>query len=111
MQANVILIGSMGLGSGNEELGGLILANFLRLLGERDDLPKYIILWNEGVKIAIKDSIWINHLKKLEERGVEIISCQTCIEYFQLEGLMAVGRIGTMVQIQKILFTNPVLTV
>jgi len=107
----VILIGSASLGAGNEELGGLILANFLRLVGEREDLPKYIILWNDGVKVALQGSLWINHLKRLEDSGVDIISCRTCVEYFGIEDQIGVGRIGTMPQIQEILFSHQVLTV
>jgi len=108
---DAILIGSTGLGSGNQELGGLILANFLRILGERDELPDYLVLWNEGVKIALADSLSMAHLKKLEERGVKIISCRTCVEYLGLEGQTAVGEIGTMHEIQEILLASRVLTV
>ena len=111
MNCDVILIGQPGLGAGDMQLGGLLLANFLRLLGERDDNPEYIILWNEGVRIAVKGSNWINHLKKLEEQGVKIVCCQTCIEFLGLEGQIAVGVIGNMPGIQEILFTSHVLTV
>lgn len=111
MDDMVIVVGSKGLGSGSEELGGLILANFLRVLGEKENLPKYIVLWNDGVKTALGDSLCINHLKKLEELGVRIISCRTCIEYFGLEDKVVVGEIGTMPQIQDLLLTNQVLTV
>ena len=111
MQTDVILIGSTGLGAGDSQLGGLILANFLRLLGEHDDRPEYLILWNDGVRIALEGSLWIAHLKKLDELGVKIISCRTCIEFFGIEDQTAVGEIGTMLQIQEILFTNQVLTV
>ena len=111
MDYDVILIGNAGLGAGNRKLGGLILANFLRLLGEREDKPEYIILWNEGVKIAAEDSSWIHHLKRLEEQGVKIIPCLTCVEYLGLEGRIAVGEIKGMMQIQEILFEKRVLTV
>jgi intracellular sulfur oxidation DsrE/DsrF family protein len=111
MNSNVVLIGGAGLGSGSAELGGAILANFLRLLGDRDELLEYIVLWNDGVKIAVRDSLWLEHLRKLVERGVKIISCRTCVEYFGLEPSMAIGEIGTMPQIQELLLTNRVLTV
>jgi len=111
MNHDVILIGQPGLGSGDMELGGMILANFLRLLGERESLPEYIVLWNEGVKIAVQDSSWINHLKNLEDKGVKILSCQTCVEFFGLEGKIAVGEINGMAQIQEILLSRRVLTV
>ena len=111
MEHDIILVGTSGLGSGSQELGGLILANFLRILGERGDLPNYIVLWNDGVKIALEGAPWLPHLKKLEERGVKIISCRTCVEYFGLEGKTAVGEIWPMQRIQEILLSSRVLTV
>lgn len=111
MNYDVILIGQPGLGAGDAQLGGLILANFLRLLGEREEKPEFIILWNEGVRIAVEDSKWVQHLKRLEEQDVEIVCCQTCIEFLGLEGQIAVGVIGNMPGIQEILFTERVLTV
>ena len=111
MNHDVILIGQAGLGAGDPQLGGLILANFLRLLGEREEKPEYIILWNEGVKIAVEGSSWLDHLKRLQEQGVKIISCRTCIEFLGLEGQIAVGEIGNMAGIQDILFSRRVLTI
>jgi selenium metabolism protein YedF len=111
MKHDVILIGNAGLGAGDSQLGGMILANFLKLLGERDDQPEYIILWNSGVQIVAEGSNWINHLKVLQEQGVKIIACRTCLEFFGLEDKVAVGEIGNMAQIQEILFSKDVLTV
>jgi len=111
MEHDAIVIGSTGLGSGNQELGGLILANFLRLLGERNEVPRFLILWNDGVRIALEGSLWLAHLKKLEERGVRIVCCRTCIEYFGLEGKTAIGEIWPMAEIQETLLTNRVMTV
>jgi hypothetical protein len=111
MNYDVILIGNARLGAGNQQLGGLILANFLRLLGDRESLPEYIILWNEGVTIAASGSNWIEHLKRLQGLGVRIILCQTCLEFFGLEEQVGVGEIGNMPQIQEIIFSKRVLTV
>lgn len=111
MNCDVVLIGQAGLGAGDAELGGLILANFLRMLGEREEKPAYIILWNEGVRIAVEGSNWINHLRRLDEQGVKIICCRTCIEFLGLEGQIAVGVIGNMPGILEILLTERVLTV
>jgi len=110
MNHDVILIGNAGLGNGNQ-LGGLILANFLRLLGEREALPECIILWNEGVSIAAEGSSHVEHLERLAGRGVRIILCRTCVEFLGLEDRIAVGEIGNMAQIQDILFSRRVLAV
>jgi hypothetical protein len=111
MSCDVILIGQAGLGSGDPKLGGLILANFLRMLGDRDEKPEYIVLWNEGVRIAVEDSDWILHLRRLEEQGVKIVCCLTCIEFLGLEGRIPEGWVGNMARIQEILFSRCVLTV
>lgn len=111
MEYDAILIGSNGLGSGDSELGGKILGNFLRLLGERDDKPGYILLWNSGVKIAAEGSECLPHLFELEAHGVTILLCQTCVEFFGLAGQIAAGKVTGMPQIQDILFTRKVLTV
>jgi hypothetical protein len=108
---DVILIGSQGMGSPDEKLGSLILGIFLRILGDRKELPKYIILWNGGVKNATRDSDILSCLKTLQDRGVEIISCRTCVEYFELENDIAVGVIDGMARIQDILTSHQVLTV
>lgn len=111
MNYDVILLGNAGLGSGDRQLGGMILANFLRLLSEGAALPEYIVLWNEGVSIAAEGSNWIEHLKKLQELGVKIVLCRTCVEFLGLDDKIAVGEIGNMVQIQELIFTKRVLTV
>ena len=110
MDHDVILIGNAGLGSGNK-LGGAILANFLRLLGEREHRPEYIVLWNEGVSIAVEGSDWIEHLKRLQDLGVKVVLCRTCIEFLGVEDKIAVGEIGNMAGIQEILLTRRVLAV
>lgn len=111
MVTEAVLIGSDVLGSPDRDLGRVLMGNFVRLLGEREELPKYIVLWNAGVKLAVEGSDDLGYMKRLEERGVKIVSCRTCLEYFQLEGKVAVGEIVGMVQIQDILTTHQVLTV
>ncbi len=111
MKNEVILIRQAGLGHGDPQLGNLILTNFLQLLGERHELPKYIILLNEGVTLAQEGSNVIEYLIKLSECGVKILACQTSVEYFALEDKISVGEIANMQQIQDILFSHEVLTI
>lgn len=111
MNQEVILIGAPGLGKGDDTLGGLIMANFLRLLGERSDKPKYIVCWNAGIALMTAESSSYPHLQALERAGVEILACRTCCEYLDLEAKIAVGSITGMPQIQEVLFSHAVLTV
>ncbi len=111
MTGKAMVIGSDSLGSPDRTLGQILMGNFLRLLGERDDLPSYIILWNGGVLLAVEGSDKVDHLKRLVERGVKVVSCRTCVEYFDLEGKIGVGEIDGMARIIDILAAHQVLTV
>jgi selenium metabolism protein YedF len=98
MPSKTILIQSEGLGRGNDQLGAMLMANFLRLLGESGDKPSTLIFWNGGVKLACEGSKMLDHLKKLELQGIEILACTTCLEYYELVDKLKVGKPTTMVK-------------
>jgi selenium metabolism protein YedF len=96
MVSKVILIQSEGLGEGDEDLGKMLMANFLRLLGESSVKPQTMVFWNGGVRLLCEGSNVLVHLKKLEEQGVEILGCSTCLEYFELKEKLKAGQPTTM---------------
>ena len=96
MPSKVILIQSEGLGRGNEELGELLMSNFLRLLGESRDKPATLVFWNTGVRLVCEGSWALGHIKELEDQGVEILACRTCLEFFDLTDKLKVGKLTTM---------------
>jgi selenium metabolism protein YedF len=98
MSSKVILIQSEVLGRGNDELGELIMSNFLRLLVESLDKPTSLVFWNTGVKLVCEGSWALVHLKKLAEQGVEILACSTCLDYFELTDKLKVGKPTNMVK-------------
>lgn len=111
MKDKVLLIGAEGLGRGDDRLGGLIMGNLLRLLAEDGDEPSIICLWNGGVRLACEGSPVLDHLKVLESRGTKILSCRTCLEYFDLTGHVRVGIISTMKEIKSLLMNREVVSV
>lgn len=98
MSSKVILIQSEVLGRGNDELGELIMSNFIRLLAESPDKPASLVFWNTGVKLVCEGSWALAHLKKLEEQGVAILACSTCLDYFELTDKLKVGQPTNMVK-------------
>ena len=109
MSAKVILIQAEGLGRGEDRLGKMLMANFLRLLGESKDQPASLVFWNTGVRLVCQDSPVLEHLKRLEQEGVEILACTTCLEYFDLVDKLKIGKPTTMVKsIQSMLNTETV---
>lgn len=111
MTNEVVLINSDTLGAPDAKLGAILTSSFLRLLGQRAEVPKIIILLNAGVKLAVKGAETVEFLKVLEERGVAIISCRTCVDYFGIEADIAVGQIDGMIRIQDELTSHQVLTI
>jgi len=109
MSEKTFLIQSEGLGRGDDKLGMMLMANFLRLLGESSDKPTTIAFWNSGVKVACEGSPSLDHLKRLEAQGVEILACTTCLEFFDVVDKLRVGKPTTMVKsIQSMMTTEMV---
>jgi len=97
LRHKVVLIRGEGMGQGNDELGMMLLANFLRMLGEKDEfVPRMIFLLNHGVKIACQGSVMLAYLSKLVEKGTNLVICKTCLEYLELTDQVAVGKVGGM---------------
>ena len=109
MRPKIFLIQSEGLGRGDEQLGSMLMANFLRLLGESEDKPSGMIFWNTGVRLACEGSPVLNRLKQLEEQGVKLLACTTCLEHFELTDKLVVGKPTNMMKsIQSMLDSDVV---
>jgi selenium metabolism protein YedF len=98
MPSKVILIQSEGLGRGDDQLGKMLMANFIRLLTESQDKPHTVVFWNTGVRLACEGSPVLDYLQCLEGQGVEILACTTCLEYFDLTDKLKTGKPTTMVK-------------
>lgn len=92
----VIVIDSDKMGDGEDELGITLMKGFIYTLTELETLPKTIIFYNKGVLLTSKTPECINNLKKLEEVGVEILSCGACANYYHVENEIKVGTITNM---------------
>lgn len=109
MAPKTFLIQSQGLGRGEDQLGLMLMANFLRLLGESAEKPAKLIFWNTGVRLVCEGSQVLDHLKRLETQGIELAACSTCLEYFGLMDKIKVGKPTTMVKsVQSMLNTETV---
>ena len=79
----VVSIGSDKMGEGEDELGKILIKGFIYALTEAETLPKTVLLYNKGVLLASTFEDTVKDLKVLEERGVEILSCGTCANFYQ----------------------------
>ncbi|MDW7740431.1 MAG: sulfurtransferase-like selenium metabolism protein YedF [Bacillota bacterium] len=99
----VLFIGTNELGSGSTELGQLLMRNFIYTLTQREELPQAIVFMNSGVRLSIESSPVSEELKELEAKGVIILVCGTCLDYYQLKEEHRAGQVSNMYDISDLL--------
>ena len=92
----VVVLSSNQMGNGSEELGQILMKGFIFALTELDELPSTVLLYNSGVKLSTESSNSIEDLKTLQAQGVEILSCGTCLNYYDLTEKLQVGDVTNM---------------
>lgn len=94
--SDVVVIASEFMGSGDDELGAVLMKGFVFALTQLDELPATVLLYNGGVKLACAGSASLDDLKALAEAGVEIMSCGTCLNHYGLADQLGVGEVTNM---------------
>ena len=95
----IMVIASDKMGDGETALGETLMKGFIYTLTEMESLPKAILFYNKGVFLTASNETTIKDLRILEERGVEILSCGACLNFYHLENNIAVGSITNMYNI------------
>lgn len=98
----VVLKGKL-MGDGDEKLGVMLMRAFVNSLTDSDILPKNIIIYNEGVFLALEGNDTAESLKTLADKGVTVTVCGTCVEFYGVKERLAVGNISNMYKITEIL--------
>ena len=95
----VVQITASTMGSGDDELGALLMRSFVKTQADLEDRPDAMIFYNSGVKLCCEGSLLLDDIRALEAMGIEIIACGTCLNYFDLGAQLAVGRVTDMLEI------------
>lgn len=95
----LVFIAADTIGAGDDTLGGNLMYNFMATLKELGTDLWRIIMVNAGVKLAVSDNRCMEELKKLEESGVSILVCGTCLEHFGLTDQRKVGEVTNMLDV------------
>jgi selenium metabolism protein YedF len=99
MKDTVIQITSNGMGKGEQALQHKLIVKYLELIQTNDSLPNAITFYTEGVKLVVDGSPALEQLHALESKGVRLIICSTCLEYYGLTDKVQVGIVGGMTDI------------
>ena len=97
----ILVVSSDIMGRGDAELGNILVRAFFHTLGEVDPLPQTIIFFNAGVKLACQGSPVLDDLRALENSGIEMLVCGTCLGYFELKEELGVGQVSNMYDIAE----------
>ena len=92
----VVAINSARMGHGHDELGTVLMKGFIFALTQQDKLPSTILFYNGGANLTIEGSASLEDLKNLEAQGVEIMTCGTCLNYYNVADKLAVGEVTNM---------------
>src|SRR4030042_1480576 len=92
----VILITRNGMGEADPIWQLKLMGTYLKLLDEHDMLPGAICFYTDGVRLTVEGSPVLETLQSLERKGVHLILCSTCLNYFNLLDKAKVGIVGGM---------------
>ena len=92
----VVAVDTDAMGRGSDELGKTLLKGFLFAVRQLPELPKTILFYNGGTKLTAQGSDSLEDLRDMEARGVEILTCGTCLNYYGLTEQLAVGSVTNM---------------
>ncbi len=95
----VVQLDSATMGSGDDELGALLLRGFIKTLSKVQPPPDTVICYNGAVNLCCRGSVVLEDLRALDAAGVSIIACGTCLNFYGLAGQLAVGRVTDMLEI------------
>jgi len=101
-----LLVTSDRLGDGPEELGLLLMKNFIITLLESAELPDKILFMNRGVLLTTEGSELLEALEKLGNRGVEVLSCGVCLDFFGKREAVRAGSVTNMFTIVESLMSG-----
>jgi selenium metabolism protein YedF len=108
----VIVLGSETMGRGDDGLGARLMGSYLRTLTTVDPKPEAIVFYNAAVKLLAPASPHLEALRALDEHGVELLACVTCLEFFELVQRLAVGQVSNMREIvQRTMAATKVVTI
>lgn len=104
----VLLVPADTFGRGEHpELGQLLCRNFFHALTEARPLPALVILLNSGAKLAVEGSPVLEDLRCLQDLGVRLLVCGTCLNHYGLKDRLAAGEISNMYEIAEALLAAP----
>jgi selenium metabolism protein YedF len=84
------------MGRGSDELGEILMKAFVNTLKETNPLPSHLVFYNSGINLTVEGSSLLETFRELQHKGVVLLVCGTCAEYFKKKESVRVGTISNM---------------
>ncbi len=94
LSSTVFLVTRNGMGWGDENLQKQLLKNYLNMILENGSFASAICFYTEGVRLVTEGSPVLDALRDLEQKGVQLIVCRTCLAFYGLTASVKVGVVG-----------------
>ncbi len=99
----IYIINSDSMGQGDQALGKKLIGTFLKKLWADCETVDKLIFYNAGVKLLTKQAGCLDALNGLNDKGVELLACGTCVDYYQIGDKVEIGMISNMATIVELM--------
>jgi selenium metabolism protein YedF len=100
-----LVVSSDKLGMGDDKLGEMLMKSYIFALSEADTVPDDLLFINGGVNLTIETSSVLDSLKKLVERGSNVLVCGACLDFYNVKDKLSIGEITNMYTIVELMNT------
>lgn len=91
--------------SEDQDFSANLLNLFLQTLLQSGHEPRAILMVNSGVKLMDPDGPYIKVLNELREKGIEVLACGLCLDYYGLKSKVEIEQVTNMFAICEYLFS------
>lgn len=96
---NLKKLATKQLGTGDEQLGRLLMKSYLQSLSEAETVPTQLLFFNRGAFLTNQAANTLADLQQLAEKGTTIQTCGACLDFYHLTDTLAIGSITNMYEI------------
>jgi sulfur relay (sulfurtransferase) complex TusBCD TusD component (DsrE family) len=106
MENLLLIVTRDGMGSGPVELQTVLVINFFKTLLKENLTPRNIFFYADGVKLNTTGSEIEDELFELEKRGASLVTCTTCLNFYDLASQLATGKKGSMADLVRLMSSS-----
>ncbi|MDJ1121141.1 sulfurtransferase-like selenium metabolism protein YedF [Olsenella sp. YH-ols2217] len=105
--ATVVAFDKDVMGSGNDELGHILIKGLIYALAHGDKVPETALFYNGGARLTCEGSESVEDIQELERRGCRVLTCGTCLDFYGIRDQLQVGGVTNLYEIAQVITGQP----